>query len=98
MIIKSNDVPISEAGRKPYSIGDREILVKHFVTRVTHPDNPFGPHDHEQAELWYILDGIALVKLGDAEHQATAGDLIVIDPWVEHGLRTEGEATWICLG
>jgi mannose-6-phosphate isomerase-like protein (cupin superfamily) len=98
MIIKSNEVPTSPEGRKPYELGGREIQVKHFVTRVTRPENPFGPHEHQQSELWYIIDGHALVRLGQVEEKVTVGDLIIIDPWVEHGLRTDSEATWICLG
>lgn len=98
MIVRSRDIPVSDTGRKPYPLEGREVMVKHFVTRITHPDNPFGPHKHEQPELWYVIDGQAWVKLGDQEHAAEAGDLVIIDPWVEHGLRTESQATWICLG
>ena len=98
MILKSQGVPVSEDGRKPYPLGGRTVEVKHFVVRVTLPDNPFGPHSHEQPELWYIIDGQALVKLGQEEYPVGPGDLVVIDPNVAHGLRTESEATWICLG
>ena len=98
MIIRSHDIPVSDAGRKPYPLEGREVVVKHFVTRVTHPDNPFGPHKHEQPELWYIVEGEAWVRLGDDEHATGAGDLVVIGPWIDHGLRTDSQATWICLG
>jgi len=55
-------------------------------------------HKHAVPELWFIIDGEALVTLDGVEHPVESGDLIVIDPWVEHGLRTESRATWICLG
>ena len=97
MIIKARDIPTVN-GRKPYPLGGREVVTKHFVIRETTASNPFGPHKHEQPEFWFIISGEAMVKLGDQEVVAESGDLIVIDPWEEHGLRASGRATWICLG
>jgi len=97
MILKASTIPIV-SGRRPYELGEREIAVHHFVTRVTTPENSFKPHKHAVPELWYIIDGEALVTLDGVEHLVEGGDLIVIDPWVEHGLRAKTRATWICLG
>jgi mannose-6-phosphate isomerase-like protein (cupin superfamily) len=97
MILKAGAIPVVN-GRRPYELGDREIVVHHFVTRTTTPMNPFKPHKHAAPELWYMTDGEALVTLDGVEHLVEDGDLIVIDPWVEHGLRAEKQATWICLG
>lgn len=97
MILKGSELP-EKNGRKPYELEGREVLVKHFVIRVTTPENPFKPHKHEQAELWYVIDGQALVSLDGQEQAVQGGDLIVIDSQVEHGLRTGSQATWICLG
>ncbi len=97
MILRSRNMPAA-GGRKPYPLEGRQIVTKHFVVRETTPENPFGPHKHEQPELWFIISGQALVKLGEEEEAVEPGDLIVIDPWEEHGLRTTGQATWICLG
>ena len=97
MILKSQDIPVVN-GRKPYPLDGREVLTKHFVIRETTVDNPFGPHAHEQPELWFVISGEAIVKLGREESTVESGDLVVIDPWVEHGLRTISQATWICLG
>jgi quercetin dioxygenase-like cupin family protein len=85
-------------GRKPYELNGLEVVTRHFVVRVTEPDNPFRPHRHEQTELWYIIDGQAIVSLDSIDHQVQSGDLIAIEPRVEHGLRTDSQATWICLG
>jgi len=97
MVIKGSEL-IEENGRRPYPLGDFRITLQHFVVRVTKPDNPFGPHKHEQPELWYVIDGQAIVSLDGREQNAVGKDLIVIQPWVEHGLRTESQVTWICLG
>jgi quercetin dioxygenase-like cupin family protein len=97
MLIKGSDIETKNK-RKPYPLGDLVVQVKHFVVRVTMPDNPFKPHKHEQPELWYIQDGEATVSLDGADHVVEAGDLIRIEPWVEHGLRSESQATWVCLG
>jgi mannose-6-phosphate isomerase-like protein (cupin superfamily) len=98
MITKGRDLPESGKGRRAYPLTAHEIAVRHLVTRVTGPDNPFGPHKHEQPELWFILDGHAVVSLDGQEHGVESGDLIEIAPWVEHGLRTDTEVRWICLG
>ena len=99
MITKGKSLPVQrEAGRKPYPLASQEVVIKHFVVRVTTPDNPFIPHKHDQRELWFILEGDATVSLNGEEHPVEAGDLIELAPWVEHGLRTESQVTWICLG
>jgi mannose-6-phosphate isomerase-like protein (cupin superfamily) len=85
-------------GRKPYPLGESQVTVRHFVVRTTRPGTPFRPHTHERPELWYIIAGRALVNLDGTEHPIQGGDLIAIEPWVEHGLRTESQVTWICLG
>lgn len=97
MVVRGSDIPASSK-RRPYPLDGREIVVKHFVERVTTPENPFRPHKHEQPELWYVIAGSASVTLGDRAHAVAGGDLIVIDPWVEHGLQTDSQATWLCLG
>ena len=74
------------------------MVCRHFVVRVTTPDNPFKPHKHEQREIWFIIDGEALLSLDGTDHRVETGDLIELEPWVEHGLRTTGRVEWICLG
>ena len=97
MIIRGDDLP-AEGGRRPYPLAGRQVLVRHFVTRVTTPDTPFPPHKHEQAELWYIISGHATVTLDGTDFPVRGGDLVILDPWIEHGLRTDGRVTWICIG
>jgi mannose-6-phosphate isomerase-like protein (cupin superfamily) len=48
--------------------------------------------------MWFILEGEALISLDGEEHRVFAGDLIELEPWSDHGLRTETEVRWICMG
>ena len=102
MIIRSSSLP-EENGRKPYPVPPGSTTGWddpgwHFVIRITRPENPFAPHKHEGTEMWFILEGNAQLSLDGTEHPVTAGDLIVPEPWSEHGLRTESEVRWICMG
>jgi mannose-6-phosphate isomerase-like protein (cupin superfamily) len=102
MIVRGHDLP-EENGRKPYPIAPGATAGWgdpgwHFVIRTTTPDNPFGPHKHEGTEMWFILKGEAIVSLDGEDHPVTAGDLIQLEPWSEHGLRTEGQVRWVCMG
>jgi mannose-6-phosphate isomerase-like protein (cupin superfamily) len=97
MLIRGAEVPEQQL-RKPYPVAGQQEILQHFAVRVTTPANPFPVHRHEKAELWYIVDGEAIVTVGGEEHAVEGGDLVILAPWVEHGLRTEGRATWICLG
>lgn len=97
MIIKGNQIEIQN-GRRPYPLDGLEVQVRHWVVRFTGPDNPFRPHKHEQPELWYVTAGQAIVSLDGVDQTVEAGDMVLIHPWIEHGLRTDSQVTWICLG
>ena len=97
MVIRGQTIE-AQNGRKPYPLGDVEVVARHFVVRETTPQNPFKPHKHDKSELWYVIEGEAIVTLDGQEQRVKAGDLVVLEPWVEHGLRTEDIARWICLG
>ena len=97
MILKGKALP-EENGRKPYPLSSRDVVGKHFVVRVTGPENPFVPHRHAQREIWFIIEGQAVINLDGTDHSVEGGDLIELEPWVEHGLRTKDRVTWICMG
>jgi mannose-6-phosphate isomerase-like protein (cupin superfamily) len=99
VIIRRNELAEDEArGRTPYPIGEGQDLLHHLSAYHTTPDKPFPPHKHERPEIWYIIEGEAVVSLDGAEHRVGAGDVVVLNPWVDHGLRSESEARWLCLG
>ena len=96
-IIKGSSIDFIN-GRRPYNLDGREINSKHFVVRITTPENPFEPHKHKQSELWFIIEGKGKVLLNGKEYDVEKNDLIILDPWVEHRLTTTSQLTWICLG
>ena len=102
MIVRGNDLP-EPNGRKPYPIAPGATAGWdnpgwHFVIRTTTPENPFAVHKHGGTEMWFILEGEALLTLDGTEHLVAAGDLIQLEPWSEHGLRTDSEVRWLCMG
>jgi mannose-6-phosphate isomerase-like protein (cupin superfamily) len=102
MIVRGSELS-EECGRKPYPIASGATAGWgetgwHFVIRTTTPSNPFGPHKHEGTEMWFILEGKAILSLDGQEHPVAAGDLIQLKPWSKHGLRTASRVRWICMG
>jgi len=48
---------------------------------------PLHEHQHEQEEVWHVVDGeIALTIDGD-EQVLTAGCVAVVPPWTPHSVR-----------
>lgn len=97
MIIKGIRDPENKF-REIYESKDFNLKVNHFVVRTLTPENPFKPHSHEQEELWYIIEGKAILILDSKEYNVESGDLIHLKPWVSHGINTDTKARWICLG
>ena len=97
MIVKGSAHEFEDA-RKHYPIEDRQETLGHFVCRITTPDNPFGPHQHEGEEFWYILEGDAVVSIDGEESAVEAGDLIVLPSGSDHGLKSDTRAVWLCFG
>jgi mannose-6-phosphate isomerase-like protein (cupin superfamily) len=96
MILRASDIHEAN-GRRAYPLPSGHGVLRHFVTRITLPDNPFAPHAHAEPEVWYIQEGEALLSLGDAEERVAAGDLVVIEPHIRHGLRTRSRVKWVCM-
>lgn len=97
MIIRATGLSPTN-GRTAYPLGEHQAILHHLSVRDTTPDNPFAPHKHERREIWYIIEGEALVSVDGREEKVGPGDLILLDPWTLHGLRSESRARWMCLG
>ena len=97
-ILKGKDIPLQPNGRKPYDLGQRKVPIAHFVARETTPANPFLPHKHEVAEVWYVTGGEGFVTLDGQDYAVEPGDLILLEAWVEHGLHTDTKLSWVCIG
>jgi mannose-6-phosphate isomerase-like protein (cupin superfamily) len=97
VLIKGSSLK-EENGRRPYPLEGCGFPLIHFVVRTTLPDNPFIPHKHENREVWYVLSGEGFYFENGTEQRVEGTDIMIIEPWDEHGLRTETRIEWICLG
>lgn len=97
MIIKGK-ADADQKGRVVYPLDGRELQVRHFVVRRTTRDQPFTPHRHEQAEIWFLVEGDGILTEDAGDRPVSAGDLIFIESGALHGLRTAREVRWICMG
>jgi len=84
--------------RRLYPVSGKQKALHHLASFVTTRENPFKPHKHEGDELWYIIEGEAIVSLDGGEQSVESGDLVIVASGAEHGVRTELRAFWLCLG
>jgi len=98
MVIKFKDAEERKDGSRSYQVKDKQNIVKHFAYRIVTPDNPFGPHSHEGDEFWYILKGKAIVNIGGEMTEVGEKDLIICPSNVSHGMTSDGEVLWLCIG
>jgi len=56
------------------------------------PDEWLGVHSHEQAEVYYVLQGELLLQLHGAEHLLRAGSAVFIPGGATHGVGNVGSA------
>lgn len=96
MVIKGRDIP-EKNYRKGYDVSSQD-QISHFAVRITTPQNPFEPEKHGERRFWYILEGEATVTVDGTTTAVEPGDLVLLAPWTEHSLRTNGWVRWICFG
>jgi quercetin dioxygenase-like cupin family protein len=79
-----------------HPVGDSEVVIKatgketggsFFLSESTiapaFPGPP--PHRHEQlVDMFYVLDGVLTVRLGDETHQLGPGSFVCVPPGVVH--------------
>jgi quercetin dioxygenase-like cupin family protein len=80
--------------------GRSPIQAKHFaIGRVTlEPEGGQVPwHDHEQEEVYIILEGTGEVCVGEERQTVTAGQAVWIPPGVFHQLTAIGPAPLVMI-
>lgn len=50
-------------------------------------------HSHEPEQVYVVIAGEGLMRVGDEKHEMTAGDAVQIPPKAEHGIENTGERT-----
>jgi unsaturated pyranuronate lyase len=52
------------------------------------------PHEHEQEEIWQVIEGELEITIGQARHRAGAGFVGIVPPNARHGVKalTAGKA------
>lgn len=57
------------------------------------PDASQIVHSHEPEQVYVVIAGEGLMRVGDDERRVTAGDAVHIPPNTEHGIENTGEST-----
>ena len=77
------------------STGPLTVEVGKYPTDSAAPKNP-----HNEQELYYVLSGSGKLRVGDDTHDVEAGDLVFVEPHLEHDFFhiTEEITVLIVLG
>lgn len=70
----------------PYSILNADIICEHKSARIDNPGN-VTLHNHDGYELLLFLKGDASVFVESEEKKLEPGDIIMIRPYLFHGIR-----------
>jgi quercetin dioxygenase-like cupin family protein len=75
-----------------HAIGGEQVL----LCRVTYePGTTVARHAHEHTEqLMAVVEGDVTMVVGEATRTLGPGDVVVINPGIEHELRSEGGVTF----
>ncbi len=75
------------------AIGGEQVLLCHVVYE---PGTTVRRHSHETAEqVMWIIDGDVTMTVGDEMKRLGAGDVVVVNPGIEHELHSESGLTFI---
>ena len=44
-------------------------------------------HEHEQEEIWHVIEGELEITIGEARHRAGAGFVGIVPPNTRHGVK-----------
>jgi len=66
-------------------------------SRAPRSDSP-PLHVHDEDEIWHVLDGEMLIRVGDIDHNVTAGQSLLGPRGVPHTYRVlSAEARWLVV-
>ena len=76
-----------------HAIGGEQVM----LCRATYePGTTVRRHSHETAEqVMWIIDGDVTMTVGDETRRLGSGDVVVVNPGVEHELHSERGLTFI---
>jgi quercetin dioxygenase-like cupin family protein len=75
------------------AIGGEQVLLCHVTYEA---GTTVRRHSHETTEqVMWIVDGDLTMTIGDETRRLGADDVVVVNPGVEHELRSEGGATFV---
>ena len=88
---------------EPAELQHREVLTAGPLTIEVgkYPaDSAVPKNSHNEEELYYVLSGSGKLRVGDATHEIEAGDLVYVEPDLEHDFFhiTEEITVLIILG
>ncbi|QJY48588.1 cupin domain-containing protein [Pseudonocardia broussonetiae] len=56
------------------------------------PGGWLGAHAHDQAEVYFVLEGELLLRLDDTDHRLRAGSTVFLPGGATHGVTNTGDA------
>lgn len=88
---------------EPADLNHREVLTAGPLTVEVgkYPaDSAVPKNSHNEQELYYVLSGSGKLRVGDDTHEISAGDLVAVEPDLEHDFFhiTEEITVLIILG
>ena len=99
-VVQESDVPLEswsdpvrgDVGfRTLFGAGERATDALTLGTTELPPGGWLGLHRHAPAEVYYVLEGEAVVTLAGADHTVRAGSAVFIPGGAEHGIRNTGD-------
>ena len=75
------------------AIGGEQVMLCYATYE---PGTTVRRHSHETAEqVMWIIEGDVTMTVGDEKRTLGAGDVVVVNPGIEHELHSEGGLTFI---
>ncbi|MBL0936396.1 MAG: cupin domain-containing protein [Rhizobiaceae bacterium] len=90
MILRRSDQKPSPGGTVLFEGGEHGAPVSLFLIDTAKGEGP-GLHRHPYPEMWVIHEGAARFVVGDDEHIAEPGDVVLVEAGIWHGFKSVGD-------